>query len=390
MAPSRLADFIDRERGAIVAEWEAFAGTLLPAARGMNARALRDHADEILSAIVSDMRSHQSVEQQAEKSKGRGEAQRLEMIGQVHAALRIENGFKLSQLVAEYRALRASVMRLWEKNGSDSAGVTRFNEAIDEALVEAVDLFTRTSEHYRDQTLGILGHDLRNPLAAIITGSTMLIGTDDLDDRTVRIAARMLNSANRMNRMIGDLLDLTRTRSGDLIPVTPASIDLETLCREVVAELEGLHPTEGLRFHASGDLRGEWDADRIAQVVSNLIRNAVQHGGAAAPVDLTIGDHGEEVWLEVHNHGPAISETAQRNMFEPMVRHVAPDRKNSGLGLGLYIAAQIVLAHHGSLTVSSTEADGTTFTARLPRKPPAAARPSTPPGASGSAMEPVT
>jgi signal transduction histidine kinase len=367
MNSSPLADFIDKERVTIVAEWEAFARTLLPAAGTMNAIALRDHADEILTAIVRDMRSRQTTEEQAEKSKGRGEAQALEEIGQVHAALRIENGFKLGQLVAEYRALRASVLRLWEDKGNDARGVTRFNEAIDEALVEAVDLFTKTSDHYRDQTLGILGHDLRNPLAAMITGATMLIGSDHLDDRTVRIAARMLNSANRMNRMIADLLDLTRTRSGDPIPVTPVAIDLEPLCGQVVAELEGLHPTGGLHFTCKGDLRGQWDGDRIAQVLSNLVRNAIQHGPAGEPIDITADGDGEQVWLRVHNCGPPIPASAQSTMFEAMVRHVESDRRDTGLGLGLYIASQVVLAHQGTLTVDSTASTGTTFTVQLPR-----------------------
>ena len=204
-----LSQFIDAERTTIVIEWEAFARSLLPEAGGMSPRALRDHADEILTAIVNDMNSRQSSEEQAEKSKGRGDAQRLGKIGRLHATLRIEFGFKLGQMVAEYRALRASVLRLWEKKGADPAGVTRFNEAIDEALTEAVESFVGTTEHYRDQSLGILGHDLRNPLSAIVTGSTMLIGSEELSDKSVRIAARMLNSANRMGRMIADLLDLT-------------------------------------------------------------------------------------------------------------------------------------------------------------------------------------
>jgi signal transduction histidine kinase len=247
-----LADFIDHKRRPIVAEWEAFAQSLTPAATGMNPSALRDHADEILTAIIHDMKSQQTEAEQAEKSKGRGTAHRLGAISKIHAALRIENGFKLGQLVAEYRALRASVLRLWESQGSDGAGVTRFNESIDEALTGAVNSFTKTTEQFRDQSLGILSHDLRNPLSAIIMGSTLLVGTDGLDDKSVRIAARMVNSANRMNRMIDALLDLTRTRSGDMIPVTRAPMDLEPLCRQVIAELEGVARVGKLRFTAQG------------------------------------------------------------------------------------------------------------------------------------------
>ncbi|CAN5924452.1 HAMP domain-containing sensor histidine kinase [soil metagenome] len=363
-----LAEFIDMKRVAIVEEWQVFAQSLTPAATGMNASALRDHADEILTAIVGDMRSQQTAAEQAEKSKGRGTERRLGEIGRIHAALRIENGFKLGQLVAEYRALRASVLRLWETQGTDGAGVTRFNESIDEALTEAVDGFTKTTEHYRDQSLGILGHDLRNPLSAIIMGSTLLVGSDGLDDKSVRIAARMLNSANRMNRMISDLLDLTRTRFGDRIPIVRRAMDLEPLCRQVVAELEGVVRAGTLRFTAQGDLRGAWDHDRIAQVLSNLVRNAIQHGAPNDPILLVARDDGDAVSLAVHNGGPPISERALATIFEPMVRHVTDETTNRGFGLGLYIASQIVLAHGGTLEAHSTEDRGTTFTARLPRR----------------------
>jgi len=357
MSERGLAEFIDEHRHPIVEEWRMFAQSLTPAATTMTATALRDHADEILTAIVGDMRSQQTAQEQAEKSKGRGTAQRLEEIGRIHAALRIENGFKLGQLVAEYRALRASVLRLWTAKGTDGAGVTRFNESIDEALTEAVDSFMKTSEHYRDQSLGILG-------------STLLVGREGLDDKSVRIAARMLNSANRMNRMISDLLDLTRTRFGDQIPIVRLPMDLEPLCRQVIAELEGVVREGTLRFTPQGDLRGEWDHDRVAQVLSNLVRNAIQHGAPNEPILIVARDEGDTVSLAVHNEGPPISERALTTIFEPMVRHVRDETTNTGFGLGLYIASQIVLAHSGTLEAVSTEDRGTTFTARLPRRVP--------------------
>lgn len=380
MSSAGLSDFIDKERVAIVAEWETFARDVSPEAKGLNRTALRDHADEILSAIVADMRSRQTDSEQAEKSKGRGEAQHMEDIGRLHAILRMEAGFTLSQMVAEYRALRASVLRLWEKKGTDPGGVTRFNEAIDEALTEGVESFTATTDHYRDQSLGILGHDLRNPLSAIITGSTLLIGSPELGDQNVSIAARMLSSANRMSRMIADLLDLTRTRFGESIPVVPAPIDLEPLCHQVIAELEGLR-TGGIGFTAKGDLRGEWDSDRIAQVLSNLVRNAIQHGGKDEPITVVAEGKGEKITLKIHNGGLRIPERALATIFEPMVRH-ATDKSNKGLGLGLYIASQVVSAHSGTLEVTSTDKDGTTFTVKLPRRPAPSTQPASSSGES--------
>ena len=371
--PLELAEFIDRERRTIVAEWESFARTLLPAAGGLNALALRDHADEILTAIIRDMKSRQTTTEQAEKSKGRGQAHSLGEMGKIHATLRIEIGFKVGQMVAEYRALRASVLRLWEKTGGDPSGVTRFNESIDEALTEAVDSFTETTERYRDQSVGILSHDLRNPLSGIILGASMLMSREGREspregtDKGVSvICTRILNSARRMDRMISDLLDLTRTRFGKQIPVTSAPIDLEPLCRQVLAELEGQCPTR-LRFSREGDLHGVWDGDRLAQVLSNLIRNAIQHGGTEGPITLVATGVGDEVLLKVHNDGLPIAEEALPHIFEPMIQHV-DDQKNAGLGLGLFIAFQVVRAHEGTLEVTSTADDGTTFTARLPRQ----------------------
>lgn len=368
-----LAEFIDKKRLTIVAEWESFARTLLPVADGLNALALRDHADEILTAIIRDMKSRQTKPEQAEKSKGRGQAHQLGEMGQLHATLRIEIGFRLGQMVAEYRALRASVLRLWEKVGGDPGGITRFNESIDEALTVAVDSFTETTERYRDQSLGILSHDLRNPLSGIILGATILMGPEGggssgaRDDRNaIVVCKRILSSARRMDRMIGDLLDLTRTRFGKLIPTTRAPIDLEPLCRQVLAELEGQCPGR-LLFSSEGDLRGEWDSDRIAQVLSNLIRNAIQHGGKDDPITLVALGRSDEVLLQVHNGGPAIPPDTLPNIFEPMVRHVEDEQRNTGLGLGLFIAFQVVLAHQGKLEVTSTAGRGTTFTARLPR-----------------------
>jgi len=379
MPALELAEFIDKERLTIVAEWESFARTLLPAADGLNALALRDHADEILTAIIRDMRSRQTKTEQAEKSKGRGEARRLGEMGEIHATLRIEIGFRLGQMVAEYRALRASVLRLWERVGGDPGGVTRFNESIDEALTVAVDSFTETTERYRDQSLGILSHDLRNPLSGIILGATMLMRPQGRDRSEVRddgnvsvICKRILNSARRMDRMIGDLLDLTRTRFGKQIPMTRAPIDLDPLCRQVLAELEGQCPGR-LRFSSEGDLRGEWDGDRIAQVLSNLLRNAIQHGGTEDPITLVAMGGADEVVLKVQNGGPAIPQEALPHIFEPMVRHVEDEQTNTGLGLGLFIAFHVVMAHEGKLDVTSTAGSGTTFTARLPRHPRAQA-----------------
>jgi signal transduction histidine kinase len=365
----RLAEFIRAHHEVILVEWEAFARTLTPAAEGMNQSGLRDHADEILTAIVRDMESAESVSEKSAKSKGHG--QHRGRLGQLHAVLRIEAGFTLTQVVAEYRALRASVLRLWAKPHPDADGVLRFNEAIDAALAEAVDRFTTKTNDYRDQLIAIVSHDLRNPLSGILMGSGVLTRTEGLDDKSARLATRIQNSAKRMVRIVDDLLDLTRTRLGSEIQIVRRPMDAGPICEMVIAELEGSHPHAVIRYTSKGDLRGEWDSDRLAQVVSNLVGNALQHGDTDKSISVTAQAHGDEIALAISNAGPPIPENALNGIFEPNVRNVQnPAKASTGLGLGLFIAKELVTAHGGTLGVTSTAADGTTFTVRLPRLAP--------------------
>lgn len=367
----KLSEFISANHKAVVAEWEAFAGTMQPAAKGMSTIALRDHAEEILAAIVKDLESPQAGAEQSRKSRGQGEKHQMEAVGKAHAALRIQDGFTLSQMVAEYRALRASVLRLFERaGGTDMRQVTRFNESIDEALIEATNRYTLMMDWTRDQFLAILGHDLRNPLGAILMATGLLVNSRGGDGRTVQIAARILSSAGRMQRMVNDLLDLTRTRLGSGIPITPRPMDLDALSREVLAELEALHPTRRFDFHSEGDLRGIWDSDRLAQVLSNLVGNALQHGEPDRPIEVVAREDAGEVVIEVHNEGPAIPRALQANIFEPMVRDAGRPEEQAprSLGLGLHITREIVIAHGGTVMVTSTGSSGTTFFVRLPRR----------------------
>ena len=368
-----LSEFIQGHRGKIIEEWVEFARTLQPWAKDMSRKDLKDHAEELLDAIVSDMKSSQSSHQQSQKSKGRDRGGALSGVGRKHGIDRLESGLKLHQMVSEYRALRASVLRLWEEEEDHKEReMTRFNEAIDETLGESAVWYSDKMARTREQFLDILGHDLRNPLGAIIMGATLLTKSDSLDVKLVGVATRILNSAGRMNRMVSDLLDLTRTRLGAGIPVTPKPMDLIPVCLQVIAELEATHPDCRLQFAPKGDLHGEWDSDRLAQVISNLVANAVQYGGEDGPVSIVAQPHGEEVVLRVHNEGPPISEDAMGKIFEPMVRQPAQngDKHTTGLGLGLHIAREIVTAHGGTIAVTSLEKEGTTFTVQIPRRQP--------------------
>src|SRR5687768_1692116 len=190
----RLTDFIEEHRESIVEEWVKFAATLLPWAKGMSTEGLRDHAEELLDAVVADMKLPQSKSEKSEKSQGQAAEGALGRVGQKHASERLETGFNIDQLVSEYRALRASVLRLWENARGDKQGqVTRFNEAIDETLAESTARYSETVKNTRDQFLGILGHDLRTPLGSIVLGATQLAKSEGLDDKQARVVARILS-----------------------------------------------------------------------------------------------------------------------------------------------------------------------------------------------------
>jgi PAS domain S-box-containing protein len=228
-------------------------------------------------------------------------------------------------------------------------------------------------EEARDQFIGILGHDLRNPLASIVAGIELLGG---LPEPLARTVVRVARSAHRIESIIRDLLDFARGRLGGGIPVAPRPCDMRLICNEVVEEMKQAHPTRSIRFEGTGDLRGEWDPDRIEQVISNLVGNAIKHG--ADPVTLTSRAEADHVVTAVHNQGLPILDAVIPTLFEPFTQAEQQlDGGRDGLGLGLYIASEIVRAHAGTLIVSSSPQEGTIFTFMLPRIVPRRARTTT-------------
>jgi signal transduction histidine kinase len=278
-------------------------------------------------------------------------------------------------MVSEYRALRASVIRLWTRasgtlTGGDLEDMMRFNETIDQALAESLERYQEDIDRSKDMFIAILGHDLRSPLGAVITGSQFLLDTGELAEGHVAVTTGVLRSASRMNQMVGDLLDFTRGRLGSGVPITRREMDLATVVRDAVDEIRAARPGSVLQFTASGDVRGRWDAARLGQVVANLLSNAVQHGTPETMIGVTVEGESAEVVLRVHNHGPAIPGSELRELFSPFKRFrraVSVAGNTDNLGLGLYIVERIVSAHGGTIDVRSSVAAGTSFTVRLPR-----------------------
>ena len=226
----------------------------------------------------------------------------------------------------------------------------------------------RRTEEFRERFLGIVSHDLRNPLNAILLSANALMQAEDLPARHLKAVRRVVNSAERMGRMIGELLDFTRGRLGGGIPISRQPLNLRHLCRHVLEELEAAHPGRELRLEAEGHFQGEWDPDRLTQVFGNLIKNALDYSPEGSPVRVSLHDEGEGVRVEVHNQGAPIPAELLPSIFEPFRRCAEEGRHpTSGLGLGLFIVEQIVHGHGGTVSVRSSQEEGTTFTVRLPR-----------------------
>ena len=219
----------------------------------------------------------------------------------------------------------------------------------------------------REQLMGIVSHDLRNPLNAISLAAATLMRRTDLDDRARRGLRRILDSSDRANRLILDLLDFTHVRTGMVLPVKPKPVDLHELTQQVVDEVQLTSQGRTLDVVCEGDARGSWDPDRIAQALTNLITNAVQYSPADSHIRVEARGEAREVVLGVTNAGAVIPESRMASLFEPMTRGTTEGSERRSVGLGLFIVNHIARAHGGHVDVVSTEEAGTTFRVHLPR-----------------------
>ncbi|MGH9884132.1 MAG: hybrid sensor histidine kinase/response regulator [bacterium] len=224
--------------------------------------------------------------------------------------------------------------------------------------------------------VGILGHDLRNPLAAMVTGTQLLADRHEDDELSVRTTQRMMSAGQRMTGMIEQLLDLTRARlAGGLgFMRVRKRVDVAELVQRAVDELRPSHPTRAIDVQRHGESSSSGDPDRLLQLLSNLLANALQHGTAGTPVHVAIAGDDDAITVRIRNAG-VIPPEVLPVMFDPFRGRTSGSRNAHGLGLGLYISREIAHAHGGEITVDTTEAAGTTLTIALPRRA-VAARPS--------------
>jgi signal transduction histidine kinase len=223
------------------------------------------------------------------------------------------------------------------------------------------------AHEFQQLMLGVVGHDLRNPLAVIATVAEQLLKKTD-DPQQARKIERALRNAERANRIIGDLLDVTRLRVTGQIPVLKQRVDLLLLLKELVDDFNLQHSRIELRSSATA--AGEVDCDpvRLSQLLANLINNALTHGQGESPVQVEFRFESNDVVISVHNRGPAIPDQLLPTIFDPFRQGAAkPPAERAGFGLGLYIVDQIARAHGGGVVARSSEALGTTFTVTFPR-----------------------
>ncbi|MDB5807846.1 MAG: putative two-component sensor histidine kinase [Betaproteobacteria bacterium] len=368
----KLSRFIEDHLEEILVEWEAFARTLQP---DMTPLALRNHAKQILMRVAHDIDSSETPKEQRDKSHGLAPSD-PESAAASHGTLRQISGFTLLQLTAEFRALRATVLRLWLPHiGTVTDATTyemiRFNETIDQALAEAVVTYAHQALRARDTFLAVLGHDLRSPLATMSMAGAILTRSGVSLESAALVGARVKRSAASMSIMINDLLEYSRTALGGEIPVVPHLADMQVICQAALDDANAAHPECTFEMRAQGDLTGDFDAARMQQVFSNLLSNAAQYRSREHPVLIDLRGSAEVVTVQVCNRGPVIPRASLRAIFDPLVQlsveDEQPGRASTSLGLGLFIARQITLAHGGSITADSSEHSGTVFTVQLPR-----------------------
>jgi signal transduction histidine kinase len=235
---------------------------------------------------------------------------------------------------------------------------------------QALELQERTETlRLNEMFSALLAHDLRNPLSAILA-SAQLLRKRGPDQASQDTAERIITSGKRMARMIEDMLDLARARLAGGIIVKREAADLKALLERVVSEHQAAAPTRSIVPFYLGDCNGSWDPERIAQVASNLIGNALTHGKTDIPVSVQLdGTHPQEVLLIVSNGG-AIPPEVLPHLFDPFRGSRHREGRQGGLGLGLYIVSQIIKAHQGSIDVKTGEGGMTSFSVRLPRTAP--------------------
>jgi signal transduction histidine kinase len=379
--PMRLSDFIRARSEEIANEWEDFARTCSPAAAKMNVDQLRDHILPLLRFVADDMDAPQTGLEQSEKAQGRQPlAKVVASEAEKHAALRIIDGFTVDQVIGEFRALRASILRFWIKYRpadihADPTQITRFNESIDQMLTESVvrhgQLESQAREYStsRDAFLATLSHELRGPLAAIVNGVNIVKASSVTNASLVPVAAMMSRQSQHLRRMLDDLLDLARI-SRNRLSLSCAPTDIRQCVQDAIdANRDGLiQGTHILKLHMpEAPVVGQLDCTRIVQLTSILLNNAVKYSGAGSRIDVSLTRDHDYALICVRDEGIGIAAEMLPRIFDAFYVTHENNLAKHGLGIGLWLARRLVEMHEGTIVAKSEGPSlGAEFSVELP------------------------
>ena len=363
----RLAKFLETDREPILSAAADYARTI-PALANTDEKTLRDHLPHLLEAISADLRRSQSRTESIAKSHGAAPVTEEITSAQTHGLLRARRGITIEQLVAEFRALRSSILRLWlDQHVVDAStidDVSRFNEAIDQAVAESVQYYAREREHWRQIFLGILGHDLRGPLNSIALTVEMMRRRASAPSEHTTLLTR---AVKRLTSLLDSLLEYNRAGFGAGMVLQRGPTDLGSACAEEIELLRAAHPNADIQFTANGGVTAQVDPSRIREALSNLVSNAAKHGEPGRPIAVALEGDASTARISVENAGHIPPEEFEL-LFEPLRQRDTPSARaeRTHLGLGLFIVRQIARAHGGDTTGAS--ADGIVrFTIELPK-----------------------
>lgn len=352
----RLAHFLDQHKTAILDAWRERARQL-PAAKDLSRAALEDHLPQILDALAQAVLHHDTS------------TDTLHEVSQIHGAQRLAEDYDLRQVVTEYRILRRVIHTEYHAHGSDGAdpspdplrAIAVLDENIDHAITDAVEQFYLERMKAAEWAMRVLGHDLRNPLNVTALNAQLLLRHEPpLDANARELAATIARTTKGMDRLVADLLDVARWRGGRRIPLDRQRVDLALLLEAVLIEFRLAHPGREFQLHAPPGCEGDWDADRVQQMLGNLLSNAVKYG--TDPIRCSLSCEEQRARVSVCNGG-RIAEEMRAQLFRPF--HTSDPQR--GTGLGLFISREIARTHGGDIALAEPDEDATCFLLTLPR-----------------------
>lgn len=341
-------------RDRILQRWTSEVRRMASEAKNLDPPELVDHIPGVLDEIIRALHRRAGISE--------GNPQAVE-----HGKQRLRIGFDLATVVREYAVLRSSILDVLEEAGV-SPTLDEFRSlanSINAGIADAVVEYTESRTKVIELFLGVLTHDLRDPLNAISTGAQLIMRhQSELPAVVIRVCGRISGSAERMAGLLNELMDFSRAGLGGGLRLRRRWTDLCEVLSTVVDELEISYPDRTFQLDVEGSCTGTWDADRLVQVISNLGTNAVRYGTKESPISFRLRSGGDEAIIEVHNFGNVIPTGTAATLFDPFVT----DPQHGGTGLGLYIVREIVRAHDGTIDVESSEKAGTIFRIHLPRR----------------------